>query len=324
MAGVHAAVLVRRDGEMLTVRAEREIILSAGAYGSPHILMLSGIGRADALTSLDISPIVDLPVGENLQDHPFVLLNYLTDQETLIAAASQESRQLFEGPRRGPLTSNIGEGKEFIATSPHLDAPDIQITMGAVMFIDEALTAPYDHGFGFGPALMKPTSRGRVTLRSARSDAKPRIFCNLLATREDMASMIAGVRACLDIAKQPSLKAVQRQIQNAPNSQSDDDIRSYIRQHAQVFYHPTSTCSVGNMVDTRLNVQGVEGLRVVNASVMPTIVRGNTNAAAIAIAEGPRASSQDDDRNDRFTIEEARKSASSSKRTRAYACHATT
>jgi len=97
--------------------------------------------------------------------------------------------------------------------------------------------------------------------------------------------MIAGVRACLDIAKQPSLKAVQRQIQNAPNSQSDEDIWSYIQQHAQVFYHPTGTCSIGKVVDPCLNVQGVEGLRVVDASVMPTIVRGNTNAATIAIAE---------------------------------------
>jgi choline dehydrogenase len=278
-------VIARHNGEELTLRAEREIILSAGAYGSPHILMLSGIGRADTLTPLDISPIVDLPVGENLQDHPFVLLNYLTDQETLITAASHESRRLFEEQRRGPLTSNVAEGGGFIATSTHLDAPDIQITMGAVMFIDEALTAPYDHGFGLGPALVKPTSRGKVTLRSARPDAKPRIFCNLLATPEDMASMIAGVRACLDIAKQPSLKAVQRQIQNAPNSQSDEDIRCYIQQHAQVFYHPTSTCGIGKVVDSRLNVQGVEGLRVVDASVMPTIVRGNTNAATIAIAE---------------------------------------
>ena len=278
-------VLARHNGEDLTLRADREIILSAGAYGSPHVLMLSGIGRADMLIPNEISPIVDLPVGEDLQDHPFVLLNYLTDQETLIAAASQESWRLFEEQRRGPLTSNVAEGGEFIATSPYLDAPDIQITMGAVMFIDEALTAPYDHGFGLGPALVKPTSKGKVTLRSARPDAKPRIFCNLLATREDMASMIAGVRACLDIAKQPSLKDVQRQIQNAPNSQSDEDIWSYIQQHSQVFYHPTSTCSIGKVVDSCSNVQGVEGLRVVDASVMPTIVRGNTNAATIAIAE---------------------------------------
>jgi choline dehydrogenase-like flavoprotein len=194
-------VLARRNNEVLTLCAEQEIILSAGAYGSPHILMLSGIGRADVLTPLNISPIVDLPVGENLQDHPFVLLNYLTDQETLVAAASEESRRLFEEESRGPLTSNVAEGGGFIATSPEFAAPDIQITMGPVMFADEALTAPYDNAFGLGPALVKPTSRGKVVLRSARPDAKPRIFCNLLATPEDRASMIAGVRACLDIAK---------------------------------------------------------------------------------------------------------------------------
>ena len=107
--------------------------------------------------------------------------------------------------------------------------------MGAAMFVDEALTAPYDHGFGFGPALAKPTSRGKVSLRSARPDAKPRIFCNLLATPEDRASMIAGVRACLDIAAQSSLKAVQRETLKAPRSQEDADIWSYIQQHVQTF-----------------------------------------------------------------------------------------
>jgi choline dehydrogenase-like flavoprotein len=278
-------VLARRDDEALTLRAEREIIVSAGAYGSPHILMLSGIGRADALRPLNISPIVDLPVGEQLQDHPFVVLNCLTDQPTLIAGASEESRRLFENERHGPLTSNVAEGGGFIATSPGLEAPDIQITMGAVMFVDEALTAPYDHAFGLGATLLKPTSRGTVTLRSARPDAKPRISCNLLATAEDRVSMIAGLRACLDIARQPRLKAIRRQILNAPRSDRDEDMWSYIQQHVQVFYHPTSTCSIGKVVDSRLNVQGVEGLRVVDASVMPTIVRGNTNAAVIAIAE---------------------------------------
>jgi choline dehydrogenase len=278
-------VLANQNNEQLTLRAEREIILSAGAYGSPHILMLSGIGRADTLSPFNISSIVDLPVGQDLQDHPFVLLNYLTDHETLIAAASRESQRLFEEERRGPLTSNVAEGGGFIATSSRLVAPDIQLTMGAVMFVDEALTAPYDNAFGLGPTLVKPTSRGKVTLRSTRPDAKPRIFCNLLTTSEDRISMIAGVRACLDIAKQPSLRAIQRQTRDAPRSESEDDIWSYIQQHVQVFYHPTSTCSIGRVVDSQLSVQGVEGLRVVDASVMPTIVRGNTNAATIAIAE---------------------------------------
>jgi choline dehydrogenase len=170
--GRHARrVLARHHDEDLTLRAEREIVLSAGAYGSPQILLLSGIGRADALRPLGISPIADLPVGENLQDHPFVLLSYLTDHETLIAAASKEGLRLFQEQRRGPLTSNVAEGGGFIATSPGLDAPDIQITMGAVMFVDEALTAPYDNGYGLGPAVLKPTSRGAVTLPNPASSA---------------------------------------------------------------------------------------------------------------------------------------------------------
>jgi choline dehydrogenase-like flavoprotein len=107
----------------------------------------------------------------------------------------------------------------------------------------------------------------------------------MLATPEDRTAMIAGVKASLAIAKQPGLKALQRQVLNVPSSESDEDVWSHIQQHVQVFYHPTSSCSIGPVVDSRLNVQGVEGLRVVDASVMPTIVRGNTNAAVIAIAE---------------------------------------
>src|SRR5882757_5045843 len=284
--GKHARrVLVSQHGEELTLLAEREIVLSAGAYGSPQILMLSGVGPADSLGALGIKSIVDLPVGENLQDHPFVVLNYLTNEESLLTAASEEGFRLFSQEQRGPLTSNVAEGGGFIASRPGLDAPDIQITMGAVVFADEGLTAPSAHGYGLGPSLLKPTSRGKVALRSARPDAKPRIFCNLLTTPEDKAAMISGLRACLGIARQPSLKAVQRAVQSEPASDRDADIWDYIQQHAGVIYHPTSTCSMGRVVDCLLNVQGVHGLRVVDASVMPSVVRGNTNAAVIAIAE---------------------------------------
>lgn len=278
-------VLVQQYGEELTLVAEREIILSAGAYGSPQLLMLSGVGPADSLRALGITSVADLPVGENLQDHPFVLLNYLTDEETLLTAASEENFRLLSQEQRGPLTSNVAEAGGFIASRAGLDAPDIQITMRPVMFVDEALAPPYDHGYGLGPSLVKPTSRGKVTLRSARPDAKPRISSNLLATPEDKATMIAGLRACLDIARQPSLAAIQRDVLIAPRSDSDDDLWSYIAQYAGVIYHPTSSCSIGPVVDCLLNVQGVQGLRVVDASVMPSVVRGNTNAAVIAIAE---------------------------------------
>ena len=279
------SVSILRHGEELTLRADREIILSAGAFGSPQILMLSGIGRPGGLAPFGIKPVLDLPVGEELQDHPFTGISYLTDQETLFAAASEENFRLFSEERRGPLTSNVGEGGGFITTRLDQYEPDVQLTMGAAMFIDEALTAPYDHAFGLGACVLKPTSRGKVTLRSARPDAKPRILGNLLATPEDRATMIEGIRACLDIAEQPNVVAARRDTLRAPRSDSDGAIWSYVQQHAQVFYHPTSTCGIGRVVDPQLRVEGIDGLRVVDASVMPTIVRGNTNAAVIAIAE---------------------------------------
>jgi choline dehydrogenase len=276
---------VSRDGTEQTLRAEREVILSAGAYNSPQILMLSGIGRADDLRAHGIAPLVDLPVGENLQDHPVVFLSYFTDESTLFTAGCEADMMLYQNEGRGPMTSNLSEGGGFMTTRPGQEAPDIQLHMGPVMFIDEGLSAPHDNAFALGPCVLKPTSRGQVCLRSARPDAKPRIFANLLATPDDMETMMAGVRISLDIAKQPSLAEVQRSVQRAPESDSDADIRSFVRQHASVVYHPTSTCSIGKVVDPSLRVFGVDGLRVVDASVMPSVVRGNTNATVIAIAE---------------------------------------
>jgi choline dehydrogenase len=228
---------------------------------------------------------MDLPVGQNLQDHPLVLLNYLTDEQTLFTAATEENFKLYQSEQRGPLSSNIDEGGGFVTTRPGLTAPDIQLHMAPVMYVDEGLTAPHDHAFSLGACVLKPTSRGSVSLRSARPDAKPRILCNFLTTQEDRQTLIAGVRMCLDIAKQPSLATAQRRVQHAPASDSDADIWSYVQQGASTIYHPTSTCSIGKVVDPELRVLGVDGLRVVDASVMPSIVRGNPNAAVIAIAE---------------------------------------
>jgi choline dehydrogenase-like flavoprotein len=278
-------VSIIREAKGETLHAERETILCAGTYGSPQILMLSGIGPAAALKPFGIAPVVDLPVGENLQDHPFVLLNYLTDEPTLLTAATEENLSLYHSKQCGPISSNVAEAGGFMMSRSGLDAPDIQVTMAPVMYLDEALTAPFDHGFSFGPCVLKPTSRGSVSLRSARPDAKPRILGNLLSTQQDKETMIAGMRICLDITRQPSLAGVQRAVQHAPQSDSDADIWSYVQQRASVIYHPTSTCGIGKVVDPQLRVLGLDGLRVVDASVMPSIVRGNTNAAVIAIAE---------------------------------------
>jgi choline dehydrogenase len=166
-----------------------------------------------------------------------------------------------------------------------LKGPDIQLLAGAVMCADDGFTPPSDHALHIGPTVLKPTSRGKVMLRSARPDAKPRITCNFLTTSEDMQAMIAGVRIALNVAKQPSLAAVTRAPYQAPASDGEADIVSYVKRYTSTLFHPTSTCSMGRVVDSELRVLGVEGLRVVDASVMPTITSGNTNTPTAMIAE---------------------------------------
>ena len=277
-------VEIARDDARVAIRAEREVIVSAGAYQSPVLLMLSGIGPAEQLTALGIDVRVDLPVGENLQDHCMAQLNYLTDERSLFGALTPENLQLLsEG--RGPLTSNIPEGAAFMRTRPGLDAPDIQFHFAPSLFYDEGLTAPHDHGFCFGPVVIKPTSRGWVRLRTPRPDSKPVVLCNFLTTEEDRASMRAGTRIALEIAAQPALSSVLRAPFSVPSSDSDEDIMAWARRAGQPVYHPTSTCAMGPVLDSQLCVHGVQGLRVADASAMPTITRGNTNAATIMIAE---------------------------------------
>ena len=277
-------VEIARDDQLVPIRAEREVIVSAGAYQSPVLLMLSGIGPADQLAAMGIDVRVDLPVGENLQDHCMAQLNYLTDEQSLFGVLTPENFALLsEG--RGPLTSNIPEGAAFLRTRPGLDAPDVQFHFAPSLFYDEGLTAPHDHGFCFGAVVIKPTSRGRVTLRTPRPDSKPVVVCNFLTTDADRASMLAGTRIALEIAAQPALASAVRAPFSVPASDSDEDIMAWARRAGQPVYHPTSTCAMGPVLDSQLRVHGVQGLRVADASVMPTITRGNTNAATIMIAE---------------------------------------
>jgi len=277
-------VLIHRHGREETLRTDGEVIVSAGAYGSPQILMLSGIGPAGKLASFGISPIVDLPVGSNLQDHPLLPMSYLTDESSLYGAGSSENAALFlQG--RGPLTSNVAEGGVFLSTCGDNSVPDVQFEMAPVLYFDEGLSPPADHGFTMTTTLLKPTSRGSVALRSPRPDAKPRISHNYLATEDDRATMIASVRLAMDVFAQSNLTKLQRSPFSIPHSNSEADIVAFIEQRLATNYHPSCTCAIGGVVDSDLRVFGVAGLRVVDASVMPSIVRGNTNAAVIAIAE---------------------------------------
>jgi choline dehydrogenase len=278
-------VQIARDGHVVEVRAEREVLLAAGAYQSPVLLMLSGIGPEDQLAPLAIEMRSDLPVGHGLQDHCMAQVNYLTDEPSLFMATTPENFALLEAEGRGPLSSNIPEAAGFFRTRPGLDAPNVEFHFAPSLFFDEGLTAPADHGYCFGPVVIKPTSRGRVMLRAPLPDSKPRVLCNFLTSEEDRASMLAGMRIALEIAEQAPLKAVEREPFSVPASDSDDDLMAFARRAGQSVYHPTSTCAMGTVVDSELRVHGFEGLRVVDASVMPDITRGNTNAPTIMIAE---------------------------------------
>jgi choline dehydrogenase-like flavoprotein len=274
-----------QNGERETVRAEREVILSAGTYQSPVLLMLSGIGPATDLGIFGIPVRQDLPVGENLQDHCMVNVNYLTDQPGLFGIFTPENFELLHSEGRGPLTSNYPEAGGFFKTRSDLPAPDVEFHFAAAPFFDEGLSPPPDNGYAFGPVIIKPTSRGKVGLRTPMADSKPTVRCNFLTTEEDRASMLEGVRIALEIASQPSLEALKREPLSVPASDSEDDIWDWVRRASQTVYHPTSTCAMGAVVDSELRVYGVERLRVVDASVMPTITRANTNAATMMIAE---------------------------------------
>ncbi|WP_034278526.1 GMC family oxidoreductase N-terminal domain-containing protein [Haloechinothrix halophila] len=284
--GRATGVEVERGGGVETVRAEREVILSAGAYESPKLLMLSGVGPAASLSAFGIDVVRDLPVGEGLQDHYMTLLNFRTDVESLMTAASPDNAVLLQSEGRGPLTSNIGEAGGFFRSRDGLDAPDVQFHAAAVLFHQEGLGAPTEHGFAFGPCVVAPTSRGAVTLRSPRPDAAPRIVHNYLMTAEDRDCIVAGIRIAREIAAQSAVAdVVTGPFGDAPASDSDEDVLAWAQRAGQTLYHPTSTCAIGSVVDPELRVFDVPGLRVVDASVFPTVPRGNTNAPTIMAAE---------------------------------------
>ena len=274
-----------RHGRLEEIRAEREVILAAGSYHTPQLLMLSGVGPADQLRPVGIEPRHELPVGQNLQDH--LMLNFvcLTDKGSLISSVTPEAFALYESEGRGPVTSNGGEGGAFVRTRDGLDAPDVQFHIGCLLLHEEFLGVPFDDAYTFGPAVVKPTSRGQVTLRSPIAHARPRILHNYLQTEEDRQSMIAGVRLNMEISAAPALREWRRADFLAPESDSEGDIMDFVQRRAHTLYHPVGTCAMGSVVDAECRVLGLEGLRVVDASVMPTIPRGNTNAPTIMVAE---------------------------------------
>ena len=292
--GERAAGIRWRDrrGREAIASAAREVVLSAGAIGSPQILMVSGIGPAEELGRLGIETRVDLPgVGENLQDHPFVLLNYeSTLPESLADAEKPKALAEWLLRRSGPLTSNVGEAMAFVRSRPGLPAADLQLLFGPAYYHDHGFDEHDGHAFALGATLVAPRARGRLRLRSADPLAKPQLVGNHLSEPEDMAAMLAGFRRLREIvATEPLASARGKELIPGPEVESDEEVEAFLRRETELLYHPVGTCRMGGdggaVVDPRLRVRGVAGLRVADASVMPVITGGNTHAPTVMIGE---------------------------------------
>jgi choline dehydrogenase-like flavoprotein len=269
-----------------------EVVLSAGAIGSPQLLMLSGIGPADHLREVGVDVAVDLPgVGQNLHDHPYVVCVWDVPAGGSLKDA-EHPKQLLEWLLRGSgmLSSSVGEAFAFVRSRPGLPAPDLQFHFAPAYFVENGFSDYDGHAMTSGPVLVTPRSRGWIKLRSADPTAKPRIQTNALSEPEDVAALVHGVRLAREIARQePLASAAGRELLPGPDVQDDAEIEADIRERVELLYHPVGTCRMGSgdgaVVDPHLRVHGVEGLRVADASVMPIITGGNTNVPTIMIGE---------------------------------------
>ena len=281
--GVAAAQL----GQVQELRAEREVILCGGAYNSPQLLMLSGVGPAEHLAMREIEVLLNQPqVGENLSDHPASYCVWTTPEPvSLLMALEPAALQEFEEAQTGVFTSNLAESGGFLRAEEGAAAPDVQVHVAPLQIVDEGMSDPTGHGIWVSPCLLTQESRGSVRLASADPTAKAIIRNNFYASEGDMPRMVEGLRRTLEICGQPALAPYCAEGFTVPAGDSDEDLRALIRRTTYAVYHPVGTCAIGSVVDAELRVEGLEGVRVVDASVMPVVPRGNTNAPTIAIAE---------------------------------------
>lgn len=286
--GIEANVRGRRR----VVRARHGVVLAAGAIGSPVLLQRSGIGDAAHLSRLGIEVVVDNPsVGANLQDHLVAGMIGGASSGSLFGADRDPAALLhWIRRRRGPLTSNLGEAIAFLSTRPGEPGPDIELIAIPAALRDHGRERLPQHGITVGAILLTPASRGSVRIASADPGVRPAIDPNVLAEPEDLERLLAGVRVVQRLLT--STRAMTTALDGllVPPAPLEDDaaLTAHVRAIAQTLYHPVGTCRMGSddraVVDPSLSVRGVEGLSVVDASVMPTIVRGHTNASTMAIA----------------------------------------
>jgi choline dehydrogenase-like flavoprotein len=288
----------RQGNELKQVRAQREVLLCAGALQSPQILMLSGVGPGAQLRQHGITTLHDLPgVGANLHDHVDVVLGvdapHLKDFFGLSAVGMWRALGAMSEWRRhrsGPLTTNFAEAGGFIKSSPMVATPDLQLHFVIGKLVDHGRKTVFGHGYSCHVCLLRPASRGTLKLASADPMAAPLIDPNFFGHPDDMPRMVAGFRLMRHILSQPALAGLGgREMASSAGAHSDAEIEAFIRQYGYTIYHPVGSCRMGSgpldVVDAELRVHGLQGLRVVDASMMPSIVSGNTNAPVIAVAE---------------------------------------
>jgi choline dehydrogenase len=284
------------DGVTRQVRATREVILSGGAINTPQLLMLSGIGDRDELSALGIDVVAHSPeVGRNMRDHLVAMLVVEAPGDTLFAAEKPGELVKYLVRKKGMLTSNVGEAYAFIRSNPALEVADVELIFGPVAFIAEGLIAHEGHGVSLGAILVQPESTGTVTLATTDPFDKPVIDPRYLSDPDgkDRAALLAGLGLCEDILDSRAMRDVSSTtfIQPVGGEDMSRDERDALalEKHAHTLYHPVGTARMGtdagSVVDERLRVRGVSGLRVADASIMPTIIRGHTNAPAIVIGE---------------------------------------
>ena len=291
-------VEARVGGAVMQIRARREVLLSAGALQSPQILMLSGIGPGARLQAHGIAPVHDLPgVGANLHDHVDVVQVVDAPQLTeLFGLSLGGAMDVLRGildwrrTRSGLLTTNFAEAGGFIKSQPGEALPDLQLHFVIGKLIDHGRKTVFGHGYSCHVCLLRPKSRGSLRLASADPLAAPLIDPNFLADADDTQRLVRGFKLMRHILGQPALANYRgRELPASAAARSDEQIERFVRSHADTIYHPVGTCRMGHgpndVVDAALRVHGVQGLRVVDASIMPSIIGGNTNAPVIAIAE---------------------------------------
>jgi len=285
----------QRYGEIVQARVDREVVLSGGAINSPQLLMVSGVGPADHLRSVGIDPVHDLPgVGRNLQDHGTTIVQVACSKPVSIDWVGKPHRKLMAGlewmvARSGVATSNIWEAGGLIYGNRDVPYPNLQYHFGPVGFVYEGNDIKLRNAFALHIDQLRPTSKGRIDLKSADPFEKPALHFNYLQTEHDRREMIEGIRVARDLIRQPAFDAYRgAELMPGDDATSDADILAFLREDVGTDFHPCATCRMGTddqaVVDGELRVRGMEGLRVVDASVMPQVISANLNAPTQMIA----------------------------------------